>query len=81
MRVLFTTQPGLGHFHPLVPIARALQGGGHQIAFATAASFAPTVRAAGFAHFPVGLDWGEDAIYETFPALRALPPSPWRASI
>jgi len=73
MRILFTTQPGLGHFHPLVPLARAVQAAGHEVAFACPASFAPHVRAADFAHFPIGLDWIETGIYDAFPALRALP--------
>ena len=37
MRVLFTSQPALGHFHPLVPIARVLESAGHEVAFATPA--------------------------------------------
>ena len=36
MRVLFTTQPGAGHFHPLVPLAQALRDVGHDVAFAGA---------------------------------------------
>jgi len=83
MRVLFTTQPGLGHFHPLVPLARAVQAAGHEVAFACPASFAPHVRAADFAHFPAGLDWIETGIYDAFPALRTLPTATggaWRAT-
>lgn len=28
MRVLFTALASSGHYHPIVPLARALQGGG-----------------------------------------------------
>lgn len=83
MRVLITTQPGLGHFHPLVPLAGALRGAGHEVAFACPAPFAPHVRAAGFGHFPAGIDWVEAGIYDAFPALRALPAAnagAWRAT-
>ncbi len=83
MRILFTTQPGLGHFHPLIPLAGALRDAGHEVAFACPAPFAPHVRAVGFAHFPAGIDWVETGIYDTFPALRALPRATggaWRAT-
>ncbi len=72
MRVLFTTQPGLGHLHPLIPLAGALRDAGHEVLFACPASFDPRVRAAGFAHVPAGLDWDEGEIIAAFPALRAI---------
>jgi len=59
MRVLFTTVAGTGHFHPLVPTARALQQAGHEVAFAVAASFAPTVEASGFRVLPAGMDFSQ----------------------
>ena len=56
MRVLFTTTAGSGHFHPLVPVARALVEAGHEVAVAAPGSFTPTVEASGFRAFPVGRD-------------------------
>ena len=56
MRALFSCVPGYGHFHPLVPLARALVADGHDVAFATAASFAGRVESAGFAALPAGID-------------------------
>lgn len=56
MRVLFTTLPLSGHFYPLIPIARAVADAGHEVGFASRASFAATVAHAGFRHFPVGSD-------------------------
>jgi UDP:flavonoid glycosyltransferase YjiC (YdhE family) len=56
MRVLFTLQPADGHFHPLVPLARALQAAGHDVAFACGRPYCPTVRATGFRCFAAGLD-------------------------
>lgn len=73
MRVLVTTQPGLGHFHPLVPLARALAAAGHEVAFVSSRSFRVEVERAGFACHAAGLDWLESGAEETFPELRALP--------
>ena len=44
MRILFTTIPGSGHFHPLVPTAQALQRRGHDVAFAASPTFARRSR-------------------------------------
>jgi UDP:flavonoid glycosyltransferase YjiC (YdhE family) len=60
MKVLFTTQPHFGHWHPLVPVARTMAEAGHQVAFATAPGFGPTVEASGFHCFPVGRDETEE---------------------
>ena len=59
MRVLLTTQPAYGHFHPMVPFAAALQDAGHDVRFATGARFCEVVRAAGFDCDPAGMDWLE----------------------
>lgn len=55
MRVLCSCLPGFGHFHPMVPLGRALVEAGHQVAFATAERFCRRVVApAGFTAFPAG---------------------------
>lgn len=54
MRVLFTINEAVGHLHPLVPIAQALEAAGHLVAFASLPSFASTVAASGFRFFAVG---------------------------
>ena len=59
MRFLFTTIPGSGHFHPLVPTARALQRRGHDVAFAASPAFAPAIEAAEFEAHPAGPAWLE----------------------
>ncbi len=56
MRALFTTTAGSGHFHPLVPVARALVEAGHEVAVAAPGSFTPTVEASGLRAFPAGRD-------------------------
>lgn len=55
MRVLCTTLPEYGHFHPMAPLALALAAAGHEVAFATAGEFCPRVERAGFRALPAGL--------------------------
>lgn len=71
MRVLFTIHAGVGHLHPMVPLARALEAAGHVVAFACAESFCPQVERCGFRCFPAGLN--------STPGGRRRPstPSPW----
>jgi UDP:flavonoid glycosyltransferase YjiC (YdhE family) len=57
MRVLFTTLPGAGPFHPLVPLAQALVQAGHEVAFATSPSYCTTIETLGFHCFAAGYDW------------------------
>ncbi|MEO5953634.1 MAG: glycosyltransferase [Chloroflexia bacterium] len=64
MRVLFTSQPALGHWHPLVPLARALQAAGHHVAFASTPGFCPTIEAQGFPCYHVGLDETPDELHK-----------------
>lgn len=56
MRVLFTTNSGSGHWHPLVPFADALRTAGHEVAFATAPSSCAAISALGFRCFFAGAD-------------------------
>ena len=70
MRFLFTCVPGLGHFHPLVPLAGVLVEAGHDVAFATAPVFADAVTRAGFEAIPAGANWDERHLLETVPELR-----------
>lgn len=55
MRVLFTTTPGWGHLHPMVPLAKALQARGADVAWAAPDEVAPRLEATGFEVFPCGL--------------------------
>jgi UDP:flavonoid glycosyltransferase YjiC (YdhE family) len=57
MRVLLTTQPGHGHFRPLLPLAHALVAGGHEVRIGTSASHAAAVEREGLVAEAVGLDW------------------------
>ncbi len=54
MRFLFGFVGGRGHLEPLLPVARAASGLGHEVGFACAPTMLPAVEAAGFAGFGVG---------------------------
>lgn len=69
MRALFTCSLGMGHLHPLVPIARAMEDAGHQVAFAAPAPLVPSVERSGFRAFPAGMS---QTASEAFPELRGL---------
>lgn len=75
MRVLCTCLPGLGHFLPMAPLARALVAEGHEVAFATAAALCPAIEEAGFAAFPAGLSLPEqlEEAHRRYPEAK-LPP-------
>ncbi len=68
MRVLITTL----HFHPLVPIASALERAGHEVAFACSEDNRPAIDATGFRLFPAGTSMAE-LMPELMPRLMALP--------
>lgn len=78
MRFLFTTMTGLGHFHPLVPPARALAAAGHEVRVASAASFRPRIEASGLSAVAAGFDRerdaGDDRYVRLQAELEALPP-------
>ena len=68
MRTLFTTVAALGNFNPLIPLARAFQSQGHDVAFASAARFGSVIEAAGFEAIPAG----RDILYNEY--VQQLPP-------
>ncbi|HYM27813.1 MAG TPA: hypothetical protein VET66_06670, partial [Steroidobacteraceae bacterium] len=60
-RILFTTTAGLGHVHPLLPLANALRGQGHEVAFAGPATrLRPLLGPLGYEVFAAGLDGADD---------------------
>lgn len=70
VRVLFSTTAGAGHWGPMIPVARACVAVGHEVAVAAPASFAESVRDAGFAYRPF-----PDAPPEQMAAIFASVPS------
>ena len=76
MRVLFTSPPGLGHIHPMVPLARATAARGHDVLWATPADGVRHVEETGIAAVatgPAGLP-GPAEVRRRYPELDALPP-------
>ena len=71
MRVLFTTLSGAGSLHPHIPLARALEAAGHEVAFAASKSFCRTIHALGFLSFPAGYDRPPDQRETLVATLRA----------
>ncbi|MET8540995.1 nucleotide disphospho-sugar-binding domain-containing protein [Kitasatospora sp. NPDC004799] len=61
MRVLFAGAPGIGHLFPLVPLARAMRGLGHEVAVASMDG-GEAVAAAGLPYLPIapGVDWRQE---------------------
>src|SRR5690349_13331958 len=51
----------------MVPLARAMVRAGHEVAFASAASFRATVVGSGFESFAAGRDWDESNAAATLP--------------
>ena len=77
MRILFTGVVGFGHFNPMVPLAKAFEGTGHTVAFATDPGFVGHVRGVGFEAFPAGLDMpvARRLFAESMPGFKDLPGS------
>ncbi len=77
MRVLFATHATSGHYHPLVPLAKALQDAGHEVAFVTSKFFCQSIEASGFECLPAGYDldthWSEATIEKQFPEYAKVP--------
>ena len=59
MRVLFSCIPGEGHFSPLLPLARALAGRGHDVAFALAEDWRNRTEEEGFESLVAGPSMAE----------------------
>jgi UDP:flavonoid glycosyltransferase YjiC (YdhE family) len=55
MRILVTSTSGIGHIHPMAPIATELRMAGHEVVWATAGEACPTVEGLGFRSVPAGL--------------------------
>jgi UDP:flavonoid glycosyltransferase YjiC (YdhE family) len=73
MRFLFTCQPGFGHVNPMLPLGKALQAAGHEVAIATAHSYKAVVESHGLRHIRAGLEWDESNLEGTLPEIRTIP--------
>jgi UDP:flavonoid glycosyltransferase YjiC (YdhE family) len=55
MRLLFTSFPAYGHFHPLAPLALAARDASHDVRVASGPDLATWIESCGLASSPVGL--------------------------
>ena len=76
MRVLLTTMPGVGHLHPLLPVARGLRSRGHELLVATSQGLGAEVATVGLDLAPVGAAWTTSELPVRFPDLGAIAPGP-----
>ena len=63
MRILFTSNPLVGHVFPLLPLMYAARNAGHEVMVATGAELIPELRTRGFSTWTVGPSF-EDAATE-----------------
>lgn len=73
MKILMTTQPGIGHLGPMLPIARELASRGIEVTIATAPSYAEFVRSQGLQFIAAGLNYDEGKPAETLPDILNVP--------
>jgi UDP:flavonoid glycosyltransferase YjiC (YdhE family) len=78
VRLLFSTTPGEGHIRPLLPLARALAGRGHDVAFAAAGDGATRLEEAGFPVLHAGIDHGAARSFVDPEELRRVAPGDMR---
>lgn len=81
MRILFTCRSGLGHFHPLVPLASSLKNADHEVRFACPPEMVVAVREAGFDADPIGLSitQSRERVAQEIPEISSTPPERLRA--
>ena len=71
-RILFVTEPGMGHVHPLLPVMRTLQARGHAVALATSRLYRDRIEPEGLPFYPLGPHYSEERLEEFFPPIRYL---------
>ena len=79
MRVLFSSLGAIGHIHPLVPLAGALQARGHDVRWATGPESCAWVQKAGIPAVPAGQTQAERLaeFWRRYPETRERPPQEW----
>jgi UDP:flavonoid glycosyltransferase YjiC (YdhE family) len=76
MRVLFTTTSGRGHFQPMIPLARAFAGAGHEVRWAGAEQACAKLRESSFDAEPAGIfNLEPSPLRNPPPEIAALPPA------
>jgi UDP:flavonoid glycosyltransferase YjiC (YdhE family) len=75
-RVLVTSPPLLGHIHPIIPLAKAMAGRGHDVRWALPSNGVEAVERGGIQAVATGppLSISPKLARERYPELEALPP-------
>jgi UDP:flavonoid glycosyltransferase YjiC (YdhE family) len=77
MRVLFTTTPGRGHYHPMLALADAVAERGHEVAWAAAEPVCVRLRERGYTAMPSGSPEPPAglSLLERYPEFASVPPA------
>lgn len=75
VRLLGVSLPGEGHLNPLLPLLRAAQAAGHDVAVATSRSYIDDVESGGVPGLAAGPDFRFDRWPEIWPELTNVPPA------
>jgi UDP:flavonoid glycosyltransferase YjiC (YdhE family) len=75
MRILFTSSPGWGHIHPMVPLALAFRDRGDDVLWVTGSDATPRLEAEGIATAMAGISEreGMGALFARFPEVHEIP--------
>ena len=71
-RILFVTEPGMGHVHPLLPVMHNLQARGHAVALATSQLYQERIEREGLPFYPLSPHYSEERLEEFFPPIHYL---------
>ena len=76
MRVLFTSSPGWGHVHPMVPLARAFIDRGDEVLWSASPEVCPALEREGIRAAPAGLTQPDSGrmFAERYPEIESLAP-------
>lgn len=77
MRVLFTSSPGWGHVHPMIPLAHAFTARGDEVLWSASPEVCPALEREGIRAAPAGLTQPDSGriFAERFPEIESLAPS------
>lgn len=76
LRVLFTSSPGWGHVHPMVPLARAFMTRGDEVLWTASPEVCPALEREGIHAAPAGLTQPDSGrlFAERYPEIESLAP-------
>jgi UDP:flavonoid glycosyltransferase YjiC (YdhE family) len=77
LRILFTSVSAIGHINPMIPLALALRGRGHELRWVTGPDACQRLESLGIAVVPVGVSWEAHRaeFWKRYPEVWSLPPA------